>query len=194
MHVNARPLYGFWERVGVAGSHDIFHHRVTCDAVAHILGSVETGAIDRDHRHPKAFGGGCADSFDVIANQGWDTGVVNEHGGRGVGLHSLLDGMEQAFFRTTHDNVLLGKVSGQAHSVKRRPGRACAPVIPRTAGTSNRPMDDMGHIDDGEQGNLRPVEGATAGAGPWAGFGATRLGLFIMLASRLVQNFGDLFV
>ena len=101
--------------------------------------------------------------------------------------------MEQTLLRAAHNNVLLGQVGGHADAVQIRAGRARTSVVSGAARTGNRPVHDMRDIGNRQQRNLRPVERATARRRPRFGLGATGLFLFVMLASRFVQQRGNVF-
>jgi len=194
MHANASGRRAWRQGIGLAGPHDMLDHGVTGDAIAHVLGAIETGRIDRYHRYAEALAGGLADGLDVIADQRRHTGVVDEDSRGLESLHRLLDGMKQAFLRAAHDDVLLGQIGGQPTSVKVGTGRAGAAVVPGTARAGDRPVDDVRDIDDRQERDLRAVKGAPAGAGARLGLRATRLGLLVVLARRLVEKFRDVFV
>ncbi len=172
-------------------AHHIFEHRLAGDAVAEILGAVETGAIHRHHRHAGLFSGGLAHCADIVAGQCGYAGVVDEYGFRRITVDRLFDGMEQALLAAPHDDVLLGEVGGHADAVQRRAGRARAAVVPRTARAGDRPVHDVRYIGNGQQSDLRPVERTAARRRARLGSRTTGFLLLVMRAGRFVQQFGD---
>ncbi len=175
-------------RSRLGGTDDMLEHRLAGQPVAEVLGAIETGRIDRDHRRAPALGGRLADGFDVIADQGGDAGVVDEDRLRRVTLDRLLDGMEQALFAPPHDHVGFRQVGGHADLVQRHAARPRAAVVPGGTGTGDRPMHDVGDVGNRQQRDLRAVERTAAGRRPGFGLGASGLFLLVVATGGLVEQ------
>ncbi|EXI73687.1 MAG: hypothetical protein AW07_02373 [Candidatus Accumulibacter sp. SK-11] len=191
VYANARPVCRRRDRCRLARADDVLEHGFTGDAIAEILGAVEAGAVDRQHRHAPARAGRSGHGLDIVADQRRNTGGVKEDGLWRVVVDRLLDGQEQAFLATAHDHVLLGEVGGHADAIECRARRARAAVVPGSASAADRPVHDVGDVGNRQQRNLRAVERAAAGG--CAGFGARATGFFIPVVGTggLVQQFGD---
>ena len=172
----------------VVGGHDGDDRGLLGDGPLDVPRIQQPGAVHRHHRGAPPALRLLAHRLDVVADQGRDTGVVDEHRRRAVAVDGLLDGMEQALFTAPHDHVLLGKIGGHTDFIESRPRGTRTAVVPGTAGTGNRPMHDMRDIGDRQQCDLRTIEGTTARGSARFGFGAAGLLLLIVGAGRLVEQ------
>jgi hypothetical protein len=96
--------------------------------------------------------------------------------------------MEQPPFAAPHDHILFVQIGGKAEPVETGAGAHTAPVIPGASRAANRSVDQVRHIRQRQQGDLRAVERATARRG--AGFrGATAGFLFVIVfAGGFIQQ------
>jgi hypothetical protein len=150
-------------------------------------------AIDRDDRHAELLFSLLGDSLDVVALQGRDADVVDEHRRRLVGLDCLPDRLVEALFAAPHDHVHVGEIGGHADAIGVGTGGPRAAIVPGGASAADRAVDDMGDIGDGKQRVARAVETAAALGGAGRGFCATGLALLVVGAGRLVHQRRDFF-
>jgi len=192
MHRDARTLRRFRHRIGLARADHILEHGLAGNAVAEFLGPVESRRVDGHHRHAPALFRRLAHRQQIVADHRGDAGGVDENSRRRMTVDGLFDGMEQALLAAPHHDVLLGQVSGHADAEQARPGRARAAVVPRIAGTGDRPMHDVRDVGNRIQRDLRAIERTTAGGGTRLRARAAALLLVrVVRTSRLVDQQGD---
>ena len=187
------PLDARRDRVRLAGTAHMLDHGVAGNAVAEILGPVEPCPIDgHDGGAPTALRL-LAHGPDVLADQCRDTGVVDEHRCRIIGVDGLFDGMEQPLLAPAHHQVLLGEIGRHADLVEGGTGGSGTPVIPGVAGAGDGAMNDMSHVGNGKKRDLGAVEGATTSGRPRLRLGTAGLCLLVVGAGRLVEQGSDVF-
>src|SRR4051812_12334672 len=91
--------------------------RLAAQLVAQILASDEAGRIDGDDRLAELVCREFADRFDIVTDQGWNAGLINEDRWRIVFQDDLFDRLEQLLLGTVND-VQLAEVGREAGAVK----------------------------------------------------------------------------
>ena len=170
----------------------LLDHQVAGDAVAQILAAIKTGGIDGDHGHADPLGRQTADGLDIVPFHGRHAGVVDEDGRRMVLRHQLTDAVKQTSLAAPHDHILLAQIGGEAQTKQLGPRAMGAPVVPGATDTTDGAMHHMGHIGDGQQGDLRPIEGTAPGGSPRFTDAATRFRLAVVWTGGLVHQHRNL--
>ena len=178
---------------GSRGADDVLDHRVSRDPISQVFRAVKSGAVDRHDRRTPQRSRAALQTASTSSPISAGRSVVDEDSGRAMVVDRLPDRVEEAFFASAHDHVLLGQVGRHADAVQLRAGRACASVVPRAPRAGDRPVNDVRHVGDRESGRSAPVERTAAGRR--AGFAAAQAGFrfFVVLARGFVEEFGDVF-